>query len=175
MKEVEARKALYDRVAPIIEGSRSTILRTINQEIVKTYWQIGKEIVEEEQNGKDRAKYGKAIIDNLSDQLIEAFGKGFTRRNLRAMRQFYRIYENWHAVRAELSWTHYRLLISIVESSKRSFYEVECSNNQWSTRELERQINSLLFERLTLSKEKSKVLAIAKEGQQIYIRTSRFS
>lgn len=167
MDGIDSRKALYDRIVPIIESSRNRILRTINQEIVQTYWQIGKEIIVEEQHGQNRAEYGKAIIDTLSEQLIGTFGKGFTKRNLRAMRQFYRIYENWHAVRAELSWTHYRQLISIDDSSKRSFYEIECINNQWSTRELDRQINSLLFERLTLSKEKSEVLAIAKQGQQI--------
>ncbi len=167
MDKLKIKKTLYDRVAPIIEGSRNRILATINQEIVKAYWQIGKEIVEEEMNGKDRAEYGKAIVKTLSEQLTETFGKGFTRRNLWQMRKFYETYPIVHALRAQLSWTHYRLLISIEEPTKRSFYEIESINNQWSTRELDRQINSLLFERLTLSKEKSEVLAIAREGQQI--------
>jgi predicted nuclease of restriction endonuclease-like (RecB) superfamily len=167
MSELKTKKALYDRVVPIIEGAKNRVLKAINQEIVQTYWQIGKEIVEEEQDGKDRAEYGKALIETLSQQLTEQYGKGYTKRNLRAMRQFYRSYVNWHAVRAELTWTHYRLLIAIEEAEKRSFYELECINSQWSTRELDRQINSLLFERLTLSKEKSEVLEIAKEGQVI--------
>lgn len=168
MKQVRIdAKALYDRVVPIIENSRNRILRTINQEIVQTYRQIGKEIVVEEQNGKDRAEYGKAIVKTLAMQLTESYGKGFDEHNLRFMRQFYLTYEIWNAVRSELSWTHYRQLIKIDDPSKRSFYEIECINNQWSTRELDRQVNSLLFERLTLSKEKSEVLAIAKEGQQI--------
>ena len=167
MGKVGIKKDLYNRVVPIIEGSRNRILATINQEIIKAYWQIGREIIEEEQNGQDRAEYGKAIVKTLSEQLTETFGKGFTRRNLWQMRKFYETYPIVHALRAQLSWTHYRLLISVEDPSKRSFYEVESINNQWSTRELERQVNSLLFERLTLSKEKSEVLTIAKEGQQI--------
>lgn len=112
MSELESSKALYDRVTPIIEGARNRILKTINQEIVRAYWEIGREILQEEQKGQDRAEYGKALIETLSAQLTNNFGKGFTKRNLRAMRQFYRVYENWHAVRAELTWTHYRLLIA---------------------------------------------------------------
>ncbi len=168
MGEVKIKKSLYDRVVPIIEGSRSRILATINQEIVKTYWQIGREIVEEEQGGKDRAEYGKAIIQTLAEQLSNTYGKGYSARNLWQMRRFYELYPKVNAVRAELSWTHYRQLIKIEDSSKRSFYEIESVNNQWSTRELERQVNSLLFERLTLSKDKFEVFAIAKDGQQIF-------
>lgn len=167
MSELDSSKVLYNRVAPIIAGAKNKILKTINQQIVKAYWEIGKEILEEEQKGRDRAKYGQALIENLSIQLTKNFGKGFTKRNLWQMRKFYETYPIMHALRAQLTWTHYRLLISIEEQDKRSFYEVECVNNQWSTRELERQINTLLFERLALSKEKSEVLAMAKHGQQI--------
>lgn len=120
MSELDSSKVLYNRVAPIIEGAKNKILKTINQEIVKAYWEIGKEILEEEQKGRDRAKYGQALIENLSIQLTKNFGKGFTKRNLWQMRKFYETYPIMHAVRAQLTWTHYRLLISIEEQDKRS-------------------------------------------------------
>ena len=121
MSELDSRKVLYNRVAPIIEGAKNKILKTINQEIVKAYWEIGKEILEEEQKGRDRAKYGQVLIENLSIQLTKNFGKGFTKRNLWQMRKFYETYPIMHALRAQLTWTHYRLLISIEEQDKRSF------------------------------------------------------
>jgi len=162
----ELNKALYNKVVPIIENSKNRVLKTINQEIVRTYWQIGKEIVEEEQNGKNRAEYGKTLIETLAQQLIETFGKSFNARNLWQMRKFYEQYPILNAVRSELTWTHYRLLIMIKDLAKRSFYEVECSKNQWSTRELERQINSLLFERLTGTP--SIKYTLAENQQQIF-------
>ena len=133
--------------------------------MVKAYWFIGKEIVEEEQKVKERAEYGKSVIENLSKELNIKYGKGFDARNLRSMRQFYSTYKNWNAVSSKLSWTHYKLLMRIEENNKRTFYELESINNKWSTRELDRQINSLLFERLTLSKDKEGIMQLAKEGQ----------
>ena len=158
---------LFDRVSSIIEDAKYKIVHTINSTIVQSYWKIGKEIIEEEQRGQLRAEYGKSIINNLSERLTEQFGMNFNSRNLRSMRQFYTVYPIWNAVSSKLSWTHYRFLIRMDDPVKRSFYEIECANSNWSTRELDRQINSLLFERLALSKDKESVLSLAKKGQQL--------
>jgi len=165
MSNLDKIPQLYEKVAQIIEESKKKIVSSVNSLIVKTYWEIGKEIVEEEQKGELRAEYGTHLLKNLSVKLSETFGKGFDERNLRSMRKLYQTYPIWNAVRSELSWTHYRLLLKVDEENKRSFYEVETINNNWSTRELERQINSLLFERLALSKDKACVLEMAKQGQ----------
>ena len=164
---IDRFEQLFDRVSLIIEDAKHKIVHTINNTIVQSYWSIGKEIIEEEQRGQLRAEYGKSIINNLSERLTEQYGMNFNSRNLRFMRQFYKVYPNWNAVSSELSWTHYRFLIRIDDPVKRSFYEIECANNNWSTRELDRQINSLLFERLALSKDKESVLSLAKKGQQL--------
>jgi len=163
--KLEQSPDLFHRVSLIIEEAKNKIVHSVNQTMVQTYWQIGKEIIEEEQKGEVRAEYGRYIIDNLSKELIKKYGKGFNSRNLRAMRQFYKFYQNWISVRSKLSWTHYRILIRIDEPAKRSFYEVETITNNWSTRELDRQINSLLFERLALSKDKEGLLSLARDGQ----------
>lgn len=165
-KEIINIKNLVNNVNGIIERSRSNIHKAINSEMVRAYFEIGREIVEEEQKGQDRAQYGKTIIQNLSKELTKIHGKGFSTTNLWYFRQFYMTYQKLHALRGELSWTHYRLLIKIEDDIKRSFYEVECINNNWSTRELERQINSLLFERLSLSKDKDAVMTMAQKGQE---------
>ncbi|MFA6988935.1 MAG: PDDEXK nuclease domain-containing protein [Candidatus Gastranaerophilaceae bacterium] len=165
--DLEKYSGLFDRISSIIEQSRQRIVTSVNTEMVHCYWAIGKEIIEEEQKGRERAEYGKAIIDNLSNNLIDRFGKGYSKRNLWSFRQFYLTYQNVNALRAELSWTHYRSLIRIDEGNKRSFYEIECIKNNWSTRELERQINSLLFERLALSRDKAGVLELATKGQSL--------
>lgn len=158
---------LFDRVSSIIEGAKHKIAYSIDNTMVQSYWRIGKEIIEEEQRGQLRAQYGKFVIDNLARSLTKKYGKGFSTRNLWMIRQFYSTYPNLNALRAELSWTHYRLIMLIDDPMKRSFYEIECANNNWSTRELDRQINSLLFERLALSTDKEGVLALAKKGQQL--------
>lgn len=157
---------LVSNVNSIIERSKATIYKSINSEMVRAYFEIGREIVEEEQKGKDRADYGKNIIINLSKELTKQHGKGYSITNLWYFRQFYMAYQKIHSLRGELSWTHYRLLMKIDEDPKRSFYEVECINNNWSTRELERQINSLLYERLALSKDKDAVMNMAQKGQE---------
>jgi predicted nuclease of restriction endonuclease-like (RecB) superfamily len=128
---------------------------------------IGKEILEEEQQGQERAKYGSDLINKLSKKLTVEFGKGFTARNLWQMRKFYELYSIPHALRAELSWTHFRSLMKIEDPKKRSFYEIETISNNWSTRELERQINSLLYERLAISKDKNAVQELAIKGQEL--------
>ena len=155
------------RVSDLLEQARRKTVRQVNTVIIHTYWKIGCLIVEEEQRGKERAKYGEYLIQRLSKDLTRRFGRGFTERNLWAIRQFYLTYPILHAVRAELTWTHYRLLLGIKDAKARSFYEIEAVNSSWSTRELDRQINSLFFERLALSKDKKKVMELAKRGQII--------
>lgn len=164
---IDRFKQLFDRVSSIIEEAKHKIAYSIDNTMVQSYWRIGKEIIEEEQSGQLRAEYGKSVIDNLARSLTKKYGKGFSTRNLWMIRQFYSTYPNLNALRAELSWTHYRLIMLIDDPMKRSFYEIECANNNWSTRELDRQMNSLLFERLALSKDREGVLSLAKKGQQL--------
>jgi predicted nuclease of restriction endonuclease-like (RecB) superfamily len=156
---------LAGRITAIIETTRNRVQSVVDCEMVRAYWEIGREIVEDEQKGERRAEYGKALIQNLAIELTQRHGKGFTESNLLAMRRFYLSFPIQHALRAELSWTHYRQLLKIEEPQKRSFYEVECANSSWSTRELERQMNSMLFERLALSLDKEGVMALSREGQ----------
>ncbi len=137
----------------------------MNMAMVKAYWEIGRVIVEEEQKGKNRAIRNEHLIDDLSQRLKTEFGDGFTARNLRNMRQFYLAYPKWHAVRANITWSHYRLLLRQENELARGFYLEECIRSRWSTRELERQMNSLLYERLALSKDKKGVLEMSKKGQ----------
>lgn len=156
---------LAGRITTIIETARNRVQSVIDHEMVYAYWQIGREIVEDEQKGERRAEYGKAQIQNLSRELTQRHGKGFDRSNLWNMRAFFLAFPILDAVRRELSWTHYRLLLRIDDPQKRSFYEIECAKSNWSTRELERQMNSMLFERLALSRDKEGVMALAREGQ----------
>jgi predicted nuclease of restriction endonuclease-like (RecB) superfamily len=192
--------ALVSRIRSILTEARTDVVRTVNSQMVRAYWLIGREIVEDEQQGKHRAGYGESLVENLSTRLIQDYGKGFTPTNLKYMRLFYLTYpdpltketrhaahdesrarsvpENIrHAVRDQfevsgsfnenLSWTHYRLLTKVESIEARSFYEIETVKNRWSSRELERQINSLLFERLAKSRDKKGVLALATRGHEI--------
>jgi len=152
------------RVSDLLEQARSKTARQVNTVIVHTYWKIGHLIVEEEQKGTNRAQYGEYLLQKLARDLTKRFGKGFTETNLKYMRQFYLTYPIRHALRDELTWTHYRLLLGIRDAKARSFYEIEVVNNSWSTRELDRQINSLLFERLALSKDKKKAMELVKRS-----------
>ena len=156
---------LAGRISGIIETARSRVQSVVDHEMVRAYWEIGREIVEDEQQGEHRAEYGKALVENLARELTDRHGKGFDRTNLWNMRGFYLAFPKLDALRRELSWTHYRQLLKIDEPQKRSFYEVECANGNWSTRELDRQMNSMLYERLSLSRDKEGVMALAREGQ----------
>jgi len=158
---------IYDRIRKIIEHARGSIARAINTEMVIAYWHIGMEIVEEEQRGRSRAGYGEKLIETISKRLSGDFGKGFDVSNLWNMRKFYKVYPILDTVRRELSWSHYRILMRLDNPKARSFYEVECSQNNWSARELERQKGSLLFERLALSKDKKGLLKLARKGQEL--------
>lgn len=163
----DAASKVYQNIAAILETARANAYRAVNDVMVQAYWEIGRVIVEEEQRGKKRADYGKTLITELARRLTADFGKGFTKTNLFYMRQFYLTFPKFHALRGELSWTHYRLLLRVEKETARSFYLNEAVNSRWSTRELERQINSLLYERLALSRGKEKVLALAEEGQLV--------
>jgi predicted nuclease of restriction endonuclease-like (RecB) superfamily len=166
-KDIKNQSAIYERIRSIIEESRSRALYAVNTEMVRAYWLIGREIVEEEQKGKKRAGYGEELIKLLAEKLTAEFGPGFIARNLWHMRNFYLFFPKLNALRSELTWTHYRLLMRVDDANARSFYEIECVKNHWSTRELERQINSLLFERLALSKDKKGLSRLSKKGQEI--------
>lgn len=157
----------YSRIREILDTARAKTYYTINSVMVKTYWEIGRIIFEEEQQGKSRAGYGDYLIKELSRRLYSEYGRGFSEQSLRNMRQFYTYFPIRSALRSELSWTHYRSLLRVDNKRSRNFYMIETANNQWSTRELERQINSLLYERLALSKDKKQIRELSKKGQII--------
>jgi len=154
--------AIVHEIKSIIAGAKERAIRAVDHERVLMYWHIGKTIFEEEQQGKDRADYGTYLIKYLSEQLQPEFGSGFSYRNLNVFRQFYRTFPIVHALRAQLSWTHYKLLLPIENEDKREYYIAEALKNTWTSRQLERQINSQLFERLLLSNDKESVLAVAR-------------
>jgi len=151
----------------ILETARSNAYRAVNFAMVKAYWEIGRIIVEEEQKGEKRAEYGKQLINELSYRLTQEYGRGFTKTNLFYMKQFHLTFPKFHALRGELTWTHYRLLLRVEKENARQFYLNETINSNWSTRELDRQINSLLYKRLALSKDKKGVLELAQKSQII--------
>lgn len=157
----------YLNIQAIVEKSRTQIYRQINFTIVKAYWEIGRIIVEEEQKGIGKAEYGKSLIKDLSIRLSKKFGEGFSERNLWYFRSFFNKFPKMNALRSELSWTHYRIILRLENDNACNFYLMETINNKWSTRELERQINSLLYERLALSKNKKELLIMSKKGQLI--------
>ena len=146
----------YNEIKNILNIARNKVYKTANFVMVEAYWNIGKSIIEE-QGGNEKAEYGAGLIKELSKQMTQDFGKGFTVTNLKYMRQFYLMFPNSHALRDELSWTHYRLLIKVENDNARDFYMQEAAKSQWSTRQLERQINSFFYERLLSSKNKKQV------------------
>ena len=153
----------------LLNSARNSITSTINSTMAKTYFLIGKRIVEEEQNGEKRAEYGDELIKNLSLRLTKEFGKGFSKRNLWQMKQFYLVYSKVQTLSAQfkLSWSHYLILMRMENLDERNFYEIEAIQNNWSLRELRRQIDSSLYERLILSRDKEKVKELAFKGQII--------
>ena len=129
----------YNEIKNILNMARNKVYKTANFAMVEAYWNIGKSIIEE-QGGNEKAEYGTGLLKELSKQMTQDFGKGFTVTNLKYMRQFYLVFPNGHALRDELSWTHYRLLIKVENDNAREFYMQEAVKSQWSTRQLERQI-----------------------------------
>ena len=147
----------------IIETARSNAVHSVDFCRVQMYWNLGRRIFEEEQQGKERAEYGTYIIKNLAERLVAEYGSGFGKRQLERSRQFFLSYPIASALRTQLNWSQYKQLIAIQNPDKREYYELESVNNAWNGRELERQINSHLYERLLLSNDKETLLAIARK------------
>ncbi|MCB0596619.1 MAG: DUF1016 domain-containing protein [Lewinellaceae bacterium] len=165
MAELRTQK-FYQNIRQLIEQARHRTYRVVNAAMLHTYWNIGRLIVEEEQEGSAKAVYGKNLIPSLSRQLTQDFGKGFNTTNLKYMRQFYLSFPKGHAVRDELTWTHYRLLLKVQNDNARDFYIAEAIENQWSTRQLERQVNSFYYERLLSSQNKRPVVEEAEDNNR---------
>ena len=159
-------KSILSDIQSIIAQAREKAVRSVNFERVLMYWKIGERIFEEEQQGEQRAEYGSYLIKSLAASLEPEYGTGFSARQLERFRQFYRSFPNASALRTEFSWTHYKLMLSVDNQDKRDFYLAESVKNLWTARELERQINSQLYERLLLSNDKAAVLAVAKNEKQ---------
>lgn len=158
------------QIKSILYKARSNVVSQVNGELLKAYWNIGRIVCEYEQSTPERADYGKQIMKNLSKELTREFGKGFSVSNLQFMRRFYLTYSIQQTVSVKLGWSHYCELLTITDSDKRSFYEKEAINANWSVRELKRQIDSSLFERLILSRgesNKEQVLALAMKGNDV--------
>lgn len=195
MDKMELSKSdnqLFGKIAGLLNEARKFIVKNVNQTIVLTYFEIGKLIVEEEQEGKKRAEYGKSVLKELSQRLTDEFGKGYSVYNLERMRNFYLVFKD-RIVEPEksaslmrksdeeksaspmrkiespfnLSWTHYLQLIKIENEKERNFYEIEAVNNNWSVRELERQYDSSLYERLVLSRDKEGIKELSRKGQVV--------
>ena len=160
---------IYQEIKELLYSAKNRVYQTINTTMTQTYFQIGKRIVEEEQGGETRAEYGSALLKNLSSELIKEFGKGYSEQNLKNMRQFYLIYQKRQTVSSEfkLSWSHYIFLTRIENIDERNFYEIESIENSWSLRELKRQFDTGLFERLKLSSDKQKIKELSLNGQVI--------
>lgn len=186
---------LFQQVIDLLQNAREQVLRTVNSTMTCTYFEIGRMIVEEEQNGKERAEYGKQILKGLSVQLTKEFGKGFSVDNLQNMRRLYLIYSNYETLSSiseneniisetlssissknesnlvrlnfMLTWSHYIYLMNIEDSRERKFYEIESIKYRWSLRELKRQYDSALYTRLTLSRDKKGILELSEKGQII--------
>jgi len=197
MKQIKKNNSLYDSIKLLIEESKAQIVRKVNTAIILTYYKIGRMIVEDEQSGKSRAEYAEQTLQQLSIDLTRDYGKGFSHRNLEYFRKFYlnynkRISQTPSAKSPEagksktakargrisqtlsafsqnflLSWSHYILLMRIDNLEEQSFYEIESERNNWSVRELQRQFDSSLYERLALSKDKKAVRELAQKGQII--------
>lgn len=180
----EVSNEFLNKVSLLIEEAKKNVKTTVNIAMVYTYFEIGRMIIEEEQNGDNRAEYGKYIIRNLSSFLTEHYGKGYSISNLKNFRQFYLIYsndsigqtmfsqfKNYPATVTErkfyLSWSHYLKLMRISNIEERHFYEIEAVKNDWSLSELKRQYDSSLYERLSLSKNKDEIMLLSQQGQII--------
>ncbi len=181
MTESKSLSNFYSQVVNLLQSARTDVIRTINHRIVLTYFEIGRMIVEEEQNGKERAEYGKELLKGLSAYLSKEFGKGFSVDNLENMRKFYQAYKNSETVSRissyensdtmfrifNLSWSHYLKLMRIEDENERKFYKIEAYSNNWSVRELQRQYDTALYTRLSLSRDKEKIKELSEKGQLI--------
>jgi len=167
---------LYQEIVNLLQSAKNQVVKTVNTTMVLTYYEIGRMIVEEEQEGKDRAEYGKHLLKELSKVLTREFGKGFSVTNIQQMRNFYNTYKkqqtlsvnsksgNSSEIKFGLSWSHYLFLMRIDDIPERQFYEIESTKNYWSLRELQRQYDSALYTRLALSRDKDEIDKLSKEG-----------
>ena len=187
MNEMGITETLISNIGRLIEDSRRRTVMAVNTTMVYTYYEIGRMIVEHEQNGKLRAGYGMRVLKNVYNQLIFQYGKGWSVENLKAMRRFYLVYSNWVNTvypiqdnreeiqiihnkpypKFTLSWSHYLKLMRIDNVDERRFYEIEATRNHWSLRELERQFNTSLYERLAMGRDKEKIYELSQQGQII--------
>ena len=168
--ELSIPQEMIEEIRDVLISARSRVAQHINNELLSAYWNIGRIIVEYEQSNNERAAYGQETLLQLSRSLTEDFGKGFSRSNLQNMRAFYLAYPKRQTLSGKLSWSHYCELLIISDPDRRGFYEKECERSRWSVRELKRQIETSLFERLLLSDgaaNKEKVLALATQGQEL--------
>ena len=152
-----SKDLLLQNICSILDNARRQITRNVNSVMVHAYWQVGKHIVEFEQKGEQRAGYGQTVLQDLAQKLTAAYGCGFTVTNLKYMRKFYQLFPISHALRDQLTWTHYRTLLKVEDEKARNYYLEECIHENWSTRQLERQINTLYYERLLASRDKNAV------------------
>ena len=163
MSELIEKGHLLADIREVLLSARKTAYKAVNFAMVSAYWNVGRLIVEDEQHGKRRAEYGKAVLSELSDTLTAEFGKGFTLTNLKSMRQFYLTFPKSHTLRGELTWSHYRLLIKVKDNNARLWYMNEAADQAWSSRQLDRQISVLYYERLLCSHDKTAVQAEAQQ------------
>jgi len=164
---VSKYETLIKNIGSLLEQARQQVYVAVNQVLVKTYWDIGKEIIEYEQQGQEKAEYGSRLLEELSGDLRTSYGKGFSKSNVYLMRLFYFKFQKFQTVSGKLSWSHYTELLGVADDLARSFYEQQCLREKWSVRELKRQINSLLFERIALSKDKEGVLELSRKGHLV--------
>lgn len=158
---------LIRNIGSLLETGKKQAVSAVNQAMVRTYWEIGKHIVEYEQAGNEKAEYGSETLKRLSRDLTERYSNGFGMSNINKMRKFYSLYPILQTVSAKLSWSHYVELLKIEDYMERSFYLKECEQENWGVRELRRQMKSMLFQRLVLSKEKTEVIRLSTEGQVV--------
>lgn len=163
---MDLRKGFVEEVKDIIEDSRVKAIRAVDHVRVKMYWELGRKIVEEEQQGMGRAEYATYLIKKLSEQLKIEYGAGFSKRQLENSRKFYKEYPIAQTVSAQLTWSHYLICLGIENQAKRQFYETETIKNSWSVRQLERQVNSQFYERLLLNNDPESVLSVARSEKQ---------
>jgi predicted nuclease of restriction endonuclease-like (RecB) superfamily len=166
MDKLTKQENVYDRITDLLKQAQITVVQTVNKTMVLTYFEIGRLIVLEEQSGKERAEYGQQLVEELSERLTKEFGKGFSATNIKQMRSFYLIYSKGQTVSDEfnLSWSHYLKLMRIDDELERRFYEIEALKNNWSLRELQRQYDSALYSRLSLSRDKGKIIELSEKG-----------
>jgi len=158
---------LLNHIGATLQKAKGNAIKAINTELVKANWEIGKHIVEYEQHGKEKAEYGSSLLTDLAKDLKIKHGNGFSKSSIYLFRQFYLKYPIFQTVSGKLSWSHYAELLTVSEDLARSFYEKQAIKENWSFREMKRQIDSALFQRLALSMDKKSVLALAEKGHEL--------